>query len=255
MQIILHPILKMTRQKGYMSNIPHLRNFDREKIRVIYHGSAPKSHSEEPRICVYYHEDGQQTPLHVKMYNWTCPFGRDDSNQIVAIIPDDMYFQVEALDRLGRDICKMFHERVTGSSQPIEDDSDLPYKSLIHKDDGLDTIHLRLSGNSRVFDSNNVRLDEDQIAQCTAGQFTANFLLSLSCLRVYQGHFFWSATPVQMKVCQFCTLPEGCIVFHSEDRLRDELSKRHDTVVDTRKEEETPVPVEDFDPDVNELMD
>lgn len=244
----------MTQRSVYMTSIPRLENFDRERIRVVYHGSAPKSDSDaEPRINVYYQDEKRQTPLHVKLYNWTCPFGRDDSNQIVAIIPDDMYFQVEALDRLGRDICKMFYERVTGGELAIEDDSDLPYKSLIHKDDGLDTMHLRLSSNSRVFDSNNVRLDEEQAGQCTAGQFTANFLLSLSCLRVYRGHFFWSATPIQMKVCQFCTLPEGCIVFHSEDKLREELATRHNIVTEAREEEEAPV--QNFDPDINELMD
>lgn len=234
-----------------MSGIPHLRNFVRDNVRVVYQSDKKGS---EPRISMYYLANKQQTPLHVKLYGWTCPFGRDDSGQIVAVIPDDIYFQVEALDRLGRDVCKMFHERIIGTAWEADsDDGELPYKSLIHKDDGLDTMHLRLTDNTRVFDSNNVRLDNDQVSQCTGGQFTANFLLSLASLRVYQGHFFWSVSLAQMKVCQFCTLPEGCIVFHSEDKLREELATRREMITEKREEEEAPV--QDYDPDVNELMD
>jgi hypothetical protein len=227
------------------SVIPHLGDFKRDKVQVHINKDAPT-----PQVNVYYVQGKTKTPLHLKVFNWTCPFGRDDRDQLVAIIPDELYFDLEALDKLGKDICKMFYTELTGKD--LDPDEDIPYKSLIHKDDGLDTVHLSLSPQTRVFDNNNVKLGPEQITQYTSGQFSANFLLSFACISVYNDYFFWSLLPSQIKVKKYCTLPEGCIIFEEEALLQQELETRRQVQVTTKVQDE---PVADFDPDVNELID
>jgi hypothetical protein len=222
-----------------MTSIPSLMDFDRSKVRV----SPPT----DGQIKIYY----EKTPLHVKTSCWSCPFGKSDTGQIVGIIPDDQYFQVEALDKLGQDVCRHYHLKILGSEPPVDND-DLPYKSLIHHDDDLDTLHMQFSDKTRIFDNNNIRLVEDSVHQFTSGQFSSNFLLSFAALKIYNGHFFWSPFPAQMKIRKFCALPEGCIIFNEEEPLKEELKKRKNVTIKVRVPDDEAVT--DFDPDVNELL-
>jgi hypothetical protein len=223
-------------------SIPTLKDFNRDNIQVQF--------NKDTQNINVYNVSTTKTPLHVKTSNWTCPFGRDDRNQLIVIIPDDQYYNVVMLDTLGRDICKMFYEKCTGN--PLAPGEDIPYKSLIHKDDGLDTLHLLLTEHTRVFDNNNTKLDTEHVNQFTSGQFTANFLLSLSCIKVYNGVFFWSISPAQIKIRKYCTLPEGCIIFEDELQLKQHLNERDTLQIKAKEQSEEPVV--EFDPDVNELL-
>lgn len=224
-----------------MTTIPNLKDFDRSRVRV-------SAAADGDSIKIYY----DKAPLHLKTSCWSCPFGISDAGQIVTIIPDDQYFQVEALDKLGQDICRHFHKKVLDTDPP-DDNADLPYKSLIHRDDELDTLHLQLSDHTRTFDNNNIKLEPEAVKQFTSGQFSANYLLSFTCLKIYNGHFFWAPWPAQIKVRKYCALPEGCQIFSNEEELKQELQERKQTVIKVREHDEEPVM--DFDPDVNELLD
>jgi hypothetical protein len=144
-----------------------------------------------------------------------------------------------------------------------EDPDELPYKSLIQNVDGLEVLCLQMSKGTRVFDNNGVKLEEDQRNQWTAGQFAGHFLLSFS-LREWGGSgaaaasgsvgkFYWSVTPVQIKIKRYCTLPQGCKIFETEPELQQELDQRKKVVIKRKIVDEEAVV--DFDPDVNELLD
>lgn len=238
-----------------MTDIPSLSGLKRSSIQVARNGN---------QINLYYvttQSNGKpkKTPLHIKTNCWTCPFGRDDQGKLIAAISDNQYFDIEELDRFGRDVCKYFlkHE-----GHEIPDDlDDLPYKSLFHHIDGLDVLQLQMSDQTRVFDSNGVKLSTEQANQWTAGQFSGHFLLSLG-LRVWtgddgslssNGKFYWTVQPVQIKVKRYFTLPKGCEIFDNVEEFEEEMDKRKKITVKTRVQDEEAVV--DFDPDVNELLD
>jgi len=237
------------------SSIPSLSDLDRSKIQVARDGD---------QINLYYVDQPttntkiRKTPFHVKTSCWTCPFGRDDQGKLMAAIADGQFFKVEEIDKFGRDVCKYFLKQ---DGQEIPDDPDeLPYKSLIQTVDGLDVICLQMSDRTRVFDSNGVKIEPEQALQWVAGQFSGNFLLSLG-LRIWSGEdgsstnskFYWSVQPVQIKIRKYCTLPQGCKIFESEEELQEELTMRKKITIKKKiQDDET---VADFDPDVNELID
>jgi hypothetical protein len=251
--------------------IPNLSGLKRSDIQVARNGN---------QINLYYitkrpNGKPKKTPLHVKTNCWTCPFGRDDQGKLMVVISDDQYFDVEALDRFGRDVCKYFfkhgqgHDHVHNHDQGrnlglgldcdlVPPPDDLPYKSLVQHTDGLDVLQLQMSDQTRVFDSNGVLLPAEQANQWTGGQFSGNFLLSLG-LRVWEGEgsskFYWAVQPVQIKVKRHFTLPEGCMIFDSEETFHMEMDKRKKTPASRPKERVDEEPVADFDPDVNELLD
>lgn len=232
--------------------IPNLSDLQKSKIQVACNGD---------KINLYYVDQKQKTPFHVKTGCWTCPFGRDDQGKITVVISDNEYFKIEELDNYGREVCKYFLRQ---ENVEIPDDpDDLPYKSLIHTVDGLDTLVLQLNDRSRVFDSNGVKLEDELAQQWTSAQFSANFLLSLG-LRVWSGdgngnesgnpkHFYWSVLPSQIKIKRYCTLPTGCQIFETEPAFTKEVDKRKKIEVRRKQPEEDSVI--DFDPDVNELLD
>jgi hypothetical protein len=237
------------------SNIPSLNDLDRSKIQVARDGD---------QINLYYVDQTpadarpRKIPLHVKTSCWTCPFGRDDQGKLMVVIADGQFFKVEDIDKFGRDVCKYFLKH---DGQDIPDDPDeLPYKSLIQNVDGLDVLCLQMSERTRVFDTNGVKIEPDQALQWVAGQFSGNFLLSLG-LRIWSGEdgsntngkFYWSVQPVQIKVRKYCTLPQGCKIFESEEELQEELNRRKK--IHIKKKIQDDEPVVDFDPDVNELLD
>lgn len=231
-----------------------LKNLNRKHIQIS---------KTSDQINLYYSDTIDQKtkriPLYVKTNCWTCPFGRDDQGKLLAIIHDDEYFKIEELDSFGRDVCRYF---LKDSGEEIPNNSDdLPYKSIIQQVDGLDVLNLSMNDATRVFDNNGVKLTPEQINQWTAGQFSANFLLTLN-LRIWtaddggsitNGKFYWSVQPVQIKINKYCTLPEGCQIFENEELLTKELDVRQESQIKVQVRDEEPVT--DFDPDVNELLD
>lgn len=221
--------------------LPKLMDLDCSRLTVAPTGQG---------ICVYNKDrSNKKIPLHIKTGPWVCPYGVDDKGGTVIPIPDDQYFKLEEIDTIGRAICRMFYTRLTGEDCP-EDDEDLPYKSILHKDDDTDTIHLPgiMSDSIRVFDKYG-----DAIPDWTsyvASNFTSYFLLNLSTIKVYNGTFFWSIWPVQMKIMARNLLPVGSQVFTSIENLREALK---DTVVTVTEEPDIDCVI-DFDPDVNELL-
>lgn len=235
-----------------MTDIPSLSGLKRSSIQVSRNGD---------QINLYYvtsrpNGKPKKTPLYVKTNCWTCPFGQDDQGKLLVAISDSQYFDVEELDRFGRDVCKYFlkHE---GHEIP-EDLDNLPYKSLLHHIDGLDVLQMQMSDHTRVFDSNGVKLSPDQANQQIAGQFSGHFLLSLG-LRVWSREdstsqsFYWTIQPIQIKVKRYFTLPEGCKIFDNEEELKGDMDIRKKITIKKRVEDEEAVV--DFDPDVNELLD
>lgn len=226
----------------YMTNIPHLKNWDREKIQLVRSGDE---------ISLYYVTD-KKIPFHTKTNSWTCPFGKDDQNKIISIVSDEEFFKLEELDNYGKDVCKYFMEK-----EGLEiDKEDLPYKSLMSKQDGLDVISLTISNRTKFFDNNGNKIPNDQTDMFTSGQFTGYFLLNYS-LRIWRAgntitKFYWIVTPAQIRVKNFCSLPEGCEIFEDEDHLQVELDKRKENIIGSEIIEE---PVTNFDPEVNELID
>lgn len=214
--------------------LPTLQQFDSNLVKV----SPDKTTGN---IKIYY---TGKTRLHIKTSVWSCPYGRNEQTLIV-VVPDSEYFLLERFDELGRNICRMY------TKDAESEDDDLPYKSLIMKDNDLDAIKLVLNSDTRFFDRNGVLLNNEQVNQVTAGKFEANFLL-LFTLNNYKGTYFWSLSPVQVKIKEFCTLPEGCVIFTDEQELMNELSTRTQTQIEIRHEQEAPVV--DFDPDLNELL-
>lgn len=234
-----------------MSNVPSLSELQRSNIQVSRDGD---------KISLYHITPGatgkpKKTLLHIKTGCWTCPYGKDDQGKLTVVISDNQYFKVDELDKFGRDVCKYFL-RQAGQEVP-EDLDDLPYKSLIQNVDGLDVLQLQMTDRTRVFDSNGIKLSDEQSSQCTAGQFSGHFLLQLG-LRVWSGagedgKFYWSVQPIQIKIKRYCSLPEGCVIFDNEAELEEELHKRKKITIKKRVQDEEAVA--DFDPDVNELMD
>lgn len=231
-----------------MSDIPNLSELKRSNIQVSRGTDG---------ITLYYvstKADGKtkKTPLHVKTNCWTCPYGRDDQGKLLVAISDDQYFNIEELDRYGRDVCKYFlkQDKKDGC---VPEEEELPYKPLLNKVDGLDVLQLQLSDNTRVFDSNGVKLTTDQANQWMSGQFSGHFLLSLG-LRKWSvdssGTYYWVVQPVQIKIKRYFTLPEGCKIFDNEQDLQNELDNRAQSTAQPDDEA-----VVDFDPDVNELLD
>jgi len=220
--------------------IPQLKDFNPAMAMV----SVNRGNKSE--IGLYYGDSAKHQPLHIKTSAWTCPFGRAEGGALVAIIPDDQFHKVKELDEFGRHVCRHY---MSEDGSP----DDLPYKSLIYQDDGLDTLHLTMSDHTRVFDDAGVKLTPEQSNQWLSGQFVANFLLSLS-MRIYGGVYYWTVSAVQIKVRRYCTLPEGCIVFTDEDELKAELeSRKIRPQIRLRAQDEEAVA--EFNPDVNELLD
>jgi hypothetical protein len=179
-----------------MAEIPNLSTLSRANIQIA---------RNEDQINLYYvtPKDGskpKKSPLHVKTNCWTCPFGRDDQGRVYAVISSEQFFNVEDLDRYGREVCKYLMK-----SEGIAVPDDLPYKSLIQQIDGLDVLQLYISDDTRFFDNNNIKMTRDQADQWMSGQFSANFLLSLS-MRVSTaggtagtgGTYYWVVKPVQI---------------------------------------------------------
>ena len=67
------------------------------------------------------------------------------------------------------------------------------------------------------------------------------------------GKFYWSIQPLQIRIRKYCTLPQGCQIFQTEEDLQQELDRRTKITVKRKQPEEECVV--DFDPDVNELID
>ena len=230
-----------------MSKIPSLKSLDRDKLQIGKSGD---------QINLYYVDESVKTIFHAKTSCWTCPFGKDDQGKLIVVVSDDEFFKLEELDDYGKDICKYF--MIQESLDLPCDDSDLPYKSLLGKEDGLDVLHLTASENTRFFDNNGVKLSHDQMSQFTSGQFSAYFLLSFS-LRIWRSgntisRFYWTISPAQVRVKKYCTLPEGCEIFEDETMLKSALKERKKVVIKSRSSV-SDEPVQSFDPDVNELLD
>jgi hypothetical protein len=230
-----------------MSKIPHLKSLDRNKLQVVKSGD---------QINLYYVDDSKKALFHTKTTCWTCPFGRDDQGKLLAVVSDNEFFKLEELDQYGRDICKYFMKQE--NMDIPEDDSDLPYKSLLGKEDGLDILNLTVNDSTRFFDNNGVKLSPDQMSQFTSGQFSGYFLLSFT-LRIWRSgntisKFYWSISPVQIRIKKYCTLPEGCEIYEDEEKLKSALKERKKIVIKSRSSV-ADEPVEGFDPDVNELLD
>lgn len=226
----------------YMT-IPQLREFDRSLAMV----SVNRTNKAE--IGLYYGDSTKHQPLHLRTGSWTCPFGRADGGALVAVIPEDQYQKVKELDDFGRDVCR----HCMSEAASADGDGELPYKSLMYQDDGLDTLHLTMSDNTRVFDDAGVKLAPDVANLWLSGQFVANFLLSLS-IRLYSGVYYWTVSVVQIRVRRYCTLPDGCIIFTDEQELKSELeSRKIKPQIKLRAQDEEAVA--EFDPDVNELLD
>lgn len=230
-----------------MSNIPHLKSLDRNKLQIVKSGD---------QINLYYVDESVKTMFHSKTSCWTCPFGKDDQGKLITVVSDSDFFSLENLDQYGRDICKYFMKQE--DLDIPEDDNDLPYKALLGKEDGLDVLNLTINDSTRFFDNNGVRLETDQISQFTSGQFSAYFLLSFS-LRIWRSgdtisRFYWNITPAQIRIKKYCTLPEGCEIYEDEETLKEALKERKKVVIKSRSSV-TEEPVQSFDPDVNELLD
>ena len=230
-----------------MPNIPHLKSLDRNKLQVVKSGD---------QVNLYYVDESVKTMFHCKTSCWTCPFGKDDQGKLITVVADNDFFSLENLDQYGRDICKYFMKQE--DLDIPEDDSDLPYKSLLAKEDSLDVLNLTVSDSTRFFDNNGVRLEPDQISQFTSGQFSAYFLLSFS-LRIWRSgdtisRFYWSVTPAQIRIKKYCTLPQGCEIYEDEERLKAALKERKKVVIKSRSSI-SDEPVQSFNPDVNELLD
>ena len=225
-------------------NIPHLKTWKRDNLHISTTGDE---------INLYYNNSSSKMLFHTKTSCWACPFGKDEQNKLMAVVSDDEYFKLEELDLYGKDICKYMLNK-----ENVEyDEEELPYKSLLSKQEGLDVLNLSLSDRTRIFDNNGVKLNPDEITQFTSGQFSGYFLLSYS-LRIWRTgneitKMYWIVNPVQIRIKQYCTLPEGCQIFDNEEDLNIELKQRKKVLIKTRAVEEEPVV--SFDPDVNELLD
>ena len=228
-----------------MADIPNLSALTRANIQIarnddqinFYYVAPSQAPSAKPK----------KIPLHVKTNCWTCPFGRDDQNNVYAVISSEQFFNIEDLDRYGRDVCKYF---LKSDDQPVPDE--LPYKSMIQQVDGLDVLQLRITEDTRVFDNNNIKLSKEQADQWMSVQFSGNFMLSFSMRISSTGNYYWVVKPVQIKVKRYFALPQGCKIFDNDTDLAEEM--------DRRKEQQPAVPdveeaLVDFDPDVNELLD
>ena len=221
--------------------IPHINSLDHAQIKM----SVSKD-----GVTLYYgmNRFTAKTPI------LTCPYGVSESGSLTALVPDtgDAFYW---LDDLGRTIVRNNHVQLFGTEAP-EDDDDLPYYPLVRTDEntGSDTIRMQLNEQVRVFDNNSVKIPEYQ--QFVSSQFLGYFWLDFSTLTVYRGKVMWSLRPLQIKVQQYCALPEGCIIYDELPEAEEAVKERIKVKVQAKERTNEHLDaVVDFDPDVNELLD
>ena len=220
-------------------DIPNVNNILTSKIKIDL---------QQDKINLYYGKNR----LYAKTGCWVCPYGLGDNNTLTVVVPDNYCEHMYKIDNIGRTVVRNNYETIFGTPAP-EDDDEMPYIPLIKTlEDGSDVMNVRLSDKVRVFDKNGEYIPDH--ASCLSSQFSAYYLLDLSALSIYNGYVTWQVWPIQIKVKQYCVLPEGCLILNSLDEVDGALKQRIKVKVKSRSVDDLDAVV-DFDPDANELMD
>ena len=193
-----------------------------------------------------------KTRLFVKTGCWTCPYGIGDNNTMVCIIPDIYCERLTLLDNLARTIIFQNYKKLFGEDLPDQTNiDDIPYTPLIKTlEDGLECAKIQVTEKMKVFDCNGEKIID--YVSCLSRQFSAYFLFDMSTISVHKGFASWSLWPLQIKIKHYCILPEGCLIYDTEEQLIQALLSRNSVSSSVRSEEFDAVI--DFDQDVNELL-
>lgn len=219
-------------------DIPNISNLDESQIKMIL---------REGQVQLYYGKN----KLYVKTGCWTCPYGINDGNALVCVVPDQYCEKLNSLDDLARSILMDHHEQIYGTPAP-EDVESLQYIPLMKTlENGLETIRMPIADHVRIFDSNGERVTDRQYM---SSQFSAYFLLDMSTLTCNKGYVSWSLWPVQIKIKRYCVLPEGCLIYDTVEDVNKAVKQRVQIKPKPKHTDALDAVVE-FTPDVNELLD
>jgi hypothetical protein len=222
-------------------DIPNINRLSTDKIRMEIQQGA---------INLYY----GKTRLFAKTGLWTCPYGVGDSKAIVCLVPDIYCEKLAWLDNLARTIIFQNYATVFGESLPegINVD-DVPYTPIVKMlENGLESVRLPVTDRMKVFDSNGEKITD--YMPCMSSQFSGYFLFDMSTINVHKGHASWTLWPMQVKIKHYCILPEGCLIYETEEELQAGLATRAEMEPKQTDRLTELDAVVDFDPDVNELL-
>ena len=185
---------------------------------------------------------------------WYCPYGLNEARQLIVPVPPTYLARILALDEWARERVRENYEILTDSeSEPPVDDDELPFSGLI-RPEGL---KLQLSDRTRTFDCNGERLPDDESTNVLSGSFTGYFLLDLSAISTFKGHIIWQAKVLQIRIKTYSTLPEGCMIYNTEEEVLAALHQRTERPLSSmpgNDPDDDTGGIPDYGLDVNELL-
>ena len=194
--------------------------------------------------------DTRRRRLYIKTPVLICQSGIEDNNRIRLELSAAFIAKLQHLEKW---ITEHLDKKIT------EDlDNDDCYRSLIKTDSaGTEHLNVFIDNRSKIFDRDNQEIPGDKYHEFMTGYFKCMLVLELSKLAVFANKVQINPHVFQLKVISFSVLPPGCKIYNSVELFNSDMEQRK-----TEQPYDEPNckssyndAVDDFDPDLNELMD
>lgn len=223
--------------------------------------------SEQLHLCRNKDTDGftiyeklstkKRRKLYIRTPILICSTGLQDNNCIQLELNANFCLQLQNFERwLKSELEDHENIRELDLAQETGGGEEDIYRSLI-KTDETEHINVFIDTRSRVFDRDGQKVPEDKRHDYLSGYFRCTLALELSQLTVFADKLQINPHIFQLKVMSFSLLPPGCEIYHDISLFLEVMQQREsehqsaDRLAITSYNDA----VEDFDPDVNELMD
>jgi len=201
--------------------------------------------------------------LYIKTPLLLCSTGLEDNNCVKLQLTTKFYEDITNFEQwlkyhllLEENDVYINKDTDLAQVQDNEEDHDDIYRTLIHTGEE-EHVNVFLDTRSKVFDRDNQRVQTDKYNEYLSGRFSCTVALELSNVSIFAGKVQIKPHIFQLKVYSFSLLPSGCTIFHDIGAFTDFMEQRGEQLaVDTTLAITSySDAVEDFNPDINELMD